>query len=608
MPLTWDWPMRVFLAAVAKHPGADLVKASAVARSVIEHVFPVPMDTVTSDEWIGPGAMLLAWSNENSAPHRPPLIARGAHSAVGVGGNLAHRDHLSRLLGDPVLNEAAKGLGGCFSVFRVAPGEAQAVTSSTRAFPVFYAENPDFHIIGSRALHVHLTATGNRVVWDEIALQSMIRQGYFLSDETPYSGVSALGPSSAILIRGAERGITATPLPKAGAVPASSRAKRAAITQLADALVASVEPLRGAVEPVNLALTGGRDSRLMAALLHAARIPFRVTTNGLDDHPDVVIARLIAKRLRVEHTVIPPVQTERKDAILIPHPLDRTYEVVRTCEGMTSAYESIVGYLPYSAKPTMSGQSGEILRGGFLYGQGRTTDKAMRRRVADFFLKHESLFTDEANAHARELAAPWLRRADEDPWEVLDHMYVIYRVGRWHASARAGSLRRGDPVQPFLDDRVVLEALSLNQRWRHSEEVVYELIRRFAPGLEKIELQGGPWRFLAAQRRSPRRWPWSWWRRPLPAQTAQRKGGGWNWRTSPGPVLSALLGEYVLERADALSGLVRPDELKEFFSAEVVPQPALAWNLYTVAFLLTEPFPGRPPAKRDPVRLEIPRP
>src|SRR5690606_29522814 len=123
-------------------------------------------------------------------------------------------------------------------------------------------------------------------------------------------------------------------------------------------------------DEVNLALTGGRDSRLMAPLLHAAGVPFRVTTNGLDDHPGVVTARQIAARLGVEHNVIAPKRTERRDAVLVEHPLRRTYEVLRTCEGMTSAYESIVEYLPYSPKLTMSGQSGEILRGGFLYSQG----------------------------------------------------------------------------------------------------------------------------------------------------------------------------------------------------------------------------------------------
>ncbi|MEV4116882.1 hypothetical protein [Nonomuraea sp. NPDC049695] len=52
---------------------------------------------------------------------------------------------------------------------------------------------------------------------------------------------------------------------------------------------------------------------------------------------------------------------------------------------------------------------------------------------------------------------------------------------------------------------------------------------------------------------------------------------------------------------------MRGDELKAFFSEPVIKQPALAWNLYTVAALLTGAYPGEPPAITKPVRIEIPR-
>ncbi len=356
-------------------------------------------------------------------------------------------------------------------------------------------------------------------------------------------------------------------------------------------------------DQVNLALTGGRDSRLMAALLHAAKVPFRVTTNGLDDHPDVMIARQIAAKLGVEHTVIPPKRTEQRDAVLVEHPLRRTFEVLRTCEGMTSAYETIVEYLPYSSRLTMSGQSGEILRGGFLYSQGNPALHAMRRRVDAFFLKDEHLFTKEANAHARDLAAPWQERAAGDPARALDHMYVTYRVGRWHAAARAGSLRRGDAVQPFLDNRVVAAALALDPMWRRSEEVVHELIGMFAPQLRRIPIEGAEWRFRTE--RAP-----SWWesllaRRRPPAPAPKKGVAGWNWRTSPGERLTAVLREGVLG-GDVLWDVVQKDAVEEMFAAPTVKQPALAWNLYTVGAMLSGLYPGAVPDGLDLVEVPIP--
>ncbi|GIH72199.1 asparagine synthase-related protein [Sphaerimonospora thailandensis] len=611
--------MRVFLAVASKGGGSAEPLLDSVIRQaedLIEQAFPVPADTVTSARHRFPGAVLLGWGNEGDSRTRPELVTATRDAAIGVTGRLLDWDDVGRLLGPSSsglsMGEIALGTRGCFSAIRIEPGGLTAVTDMTRACGIFYAQTPELHIVGNRALLVHLVARGGGpVAWDVRALQSMVRQGYFLSDETPFEGVAALPPSSTLEVRdgtGHERirRITTVPLPTAGPVPTSSRGRRAAIEGLAEALVETVRPL---TDQVNLALTGGRDSRLMAALLHAAGVPFRATTNGLDDHPDVVIARRIAAKLGVEHNVIAPKRTERRDAVLVEHPLRRTHEVLRTCEGMTSAYESIVEYLPYSSKLTMSGQSGEILRGGFLYSQGNPAPAAMRRRVDAFFLKDEAFFTDDANAHARELATPWRERAETDPAGALDHIYVTYRVGRWHAAARAGSLRRGDAVQPFLDNRVVGAALALDPLWRRSEEVVHELIGIFAPRLRGIPLEGAEWRFRAE--RTPSRWESLLARRrsstPKKPAAPKPKGGGssWNWRTSPGERLTAVLRDGVLGNG-VLWDLVRKDAVEEMFAAPVVKQPALAWNLYTVGAMLSGAYPGDAPGDLDPIEVLIP--
>ncbi|WP_285708620.1 asparagine synthase-related protein [Microtetraspora sp. NBRC 16547] len=573
------------------------------AESLVEQVFPVPPDTVAAVQRRFPGAVLLGWGNEGESGTRPALVMATDSRALGVTGTLLDWSGAHDLLNASSMRDTAHRMPGCFAALRIEPGAMTAVTDMTRACGVFYAETPELHIVGTRALLVHLVARDGRTIdWDVPALQSMVRQGYFLSDETPFEGVRALPPATTLEIRDGIRKITSVPLPGSGPVPESRRGKRDAIEGLAEALIETVRPL---TDQVNLALTGGRDSRLMAALLHAAKVPFRVTTNGLDDHPDVVIARRIAAKLGVEHTVIPPKRTEQRDAVLVEHPLRRTFEVLRTCEGMTSAYETIVEYLPYSSRLTMSGQSGEILRGGFLYSQGNPAPKAMRRRVDVFFLKDEALFTEDANAHARRLAAPWQERAMTDPAQVLDHMYVTYRVGRWHAAARAGSLRRGDAVQPFLDNRVVAAALALDPMWRRSEEVVHELIGMFAPQLRRIPIEGAEWRFMAE--RTPSRWESLLARRQPPAPAAQKKGaGGWNWRTSPGEQLTAVLREGVLD-GDVLWDIVRKDAVEDLFAAPAVKQPALAWNLYTVGAMLSGLYPGSVPDDLTPVEVRIPR-
>ncbi|MGP3929569.1 asparagine synthase-related protein [Nonomuraea sp. KM88] len=538
---------------------------------------------------------LLAWTNEPDDTRQPPLISQHDGRVIGLNGHLADPADVTRLPGD--------GVGGCFSAWIARDGELTASTAVNRVCPVFYAETPDLHVVGSRALLVHLAAQPvDRIEHDVLALQSMIRQGFFLSDETPYKGVTALRPNARLDVRDGRRTIAEAPLPEAAPAPASARGKRAAIGELAEALLATVAPLRDLAEPVNLALTGGRDTRILAALLHAARVPFRVTTNGLDTHPDVIIARQIAARLKVEHTVIAPQQTAQKDAVLVEHPLSRAWETLRTCEGMTSAYESIVSYLPYSGRPTMSGQSGETLRAGSLnLLQTDLGDRALQRRITTTFAKDEKMFTAEANEHARELARPWLARPDR--LEALDHIYIWYKVGRWQASARAGSLRRGDPVRPFLDNRVVGAALSLDQNWRLSEEVIYDLILRFAPQLRDVPIEGKPWRFAEGM---TKRWPWS--RLPAGHMPTAKTGGGWSWRTSPGPALTDILRTQVLGNLDALTSVVNPDEVRALFADPVVRKPAQAWHLYTVSTLLTGLYPGKEPEGLEQITVSRPDP
>jgi len=589
--------MRVYLGLAAKRhdvPPHVLDRA----RSVIETAFPVPPEVIRAREWHGRGVSLFGWSNEPDDSRRPPLLSEYGERVLGLAGHLADPADAARLAAGPSSGE----VGGCFSAWVARDGGLSAATATNRVCPVFYAETPDLHVVGSRALLVHLAARpDDRIEHDVPALQTMIRQGFFLSEETPYRGVTALRPSARLDVRDGRRVITEVPLPEAAGPPTTARHKRAAIGELADALLATVDPLREAGEPVNLALTGGRDTRVLAALLHAARVPFRVTTNGLDTHPDVILARRIAARLGVEHTVIAPRQSAERDAVLVEHPLERAWETLRTCEGMTSAYESIVGYLPYSGRPTMSGQSGETLRAGSLnLLQTDLSDKALLRRIGTTFGKDGKLFTPEANEHARELARPWQARPNR--LEALDHLYIWYKVGRWQASARAGSLRRGDPVRPFLDNRVVRAALGLDQGWRLSEEVIYSLILRFAPKLRDVPIEGKPWRFAEGLETGR-----TWWRRTPPAHLpTARTGGGWSWRTSPGPALTDVLRAQVLGSLDVLTPIVRADEVRALFADPVVKNPALAWHLYTVSTLLTGVYPGKKPEGLEPISVSRP--
>ncbi|MEV4896942.1 asparagine synthase-related protein, partial [Nonomuraea sp. NPDC055795] len=402
--------------------------------------------------------------------------------------------------------------------------------------------------------------------------------------ETPYAGVSALPPASTLEI-GDRLTVTTEPLPVGRG--------RTGAAQVAERMVRAVRPLAGGPDPVRVTLTGGRDSRLIAALLHGAGIPFRAFTSGFDDHPDVVVARQVAAALGVEHEVTAPVLTTANELSVV-HPADRVHHILRACEGMLSAYENITADAPYSDVPRLGGHNGEILRGGYLSGMEETTPEAVRRRTETLFLSNRGLFTEAANAHAEELA--W----SSDSLHVPDHLYVRFRVGRWHAAARAAMLRQGTPVQPFLDNRVVRAALGMDPGVRRSERLVHRLVRTFAPALAEVPLEGRPWRFRTEGRLAR-------WRHKAARHITAPKPKPWNWRTEPGRELAEELRETIVSCA-RLGEIVRLDKVPALFDGGRLVKPALVWHLYTVAGLLGADLTAPGTASRGRVTVPTKRP
>ena len=119
--------------------------------------------------------------------------------------------------------------------------------------------------------------------------------------------------------------------------------------------------------PVELSLTGGKDSRLIAAALTAAKVPFRARTHGFASHPDVIVAAMIARQLGVEHVVTEPRAAAPEQAPDEAELLARLRSAVLVCDGMLSAFENLGRPDPQPAtEPVQTGgHGGELLRGGY---------------------------------------------------------------------------------------------------------------------------------------------------------------------------------------------------------------------------------------------------
>jgi Asparagine synthase len=469
------------------------------------------------------------------------------------------------------------------------PGSGRAPvvarTSVTRVDPVYVAEVPGAVIVADRAIWAAWTAS-RLDAHDPLHVAALLNPGFPLGSATPFSGVSALTRSTTLHLLNGHLTRLPTPVGTAGAlapVPGDERGGGglSGARAVAAGLVAAVAHLADAGQPVELSLTGGKDSRLIAAALVAAGVPVVARTHGFADHPDVVVAAEIARRLGIEHLVRTPAAPGQQVDVL-----GRIRATVLVADGMLSAFENVGRPDPAaSTVVTAGGHGGELLRGGYAetaagrpgpaaglraaLGPARRAARAaeLLRRLTS---KHLGLIrTGPAAGYVASLA-PWSAALARRPLHALDDFYLVNRAGRWSAAARQAYLIRETLVQPLFDDRVVLAARAVPLADRISGALSAAVLAELCPALVGVPLAGKP---------------------PKPAAgpdggTAQ--AAPFDWRRQYGEAIGSLLRDYTLD----LGAPVGLFDVVNRTAAEKVltpphADPATVWALATLACLLS---------------------
>jgi hypothetical protein len=438
-------------------------------------------------------------------------------------------------------------------------------TSVTRVDPVYLAELPGAVVAADRATWAAWTASrldGH----DPLHVCALLNPGFPLGSVTPFAGVTAAGSSAALRLL--DGSVTRVGAPGGAA---GSDASRGGARDVADALVAAVAPLRDAGGPVQLSLTGGKDSRLIAAALVKAGVPVEARTHGFADHPDVVVAAEIARRLGIEHVIRTPAAPGQRVDVL-----GRIRATVLVADGMLSAFEN-VGRPDPAASPalTAGGHGGELLRGGYAETSGRLAPAGgLRRAVAParraarsaellrrLTTKHIGLIRPAPAASYAASLAPWTPRLARHPLHALDDFYLVNRAGRWSAAARQAYLLRERLVQPLFDDRVVLAARAVPLAGRVSGALSAAVLAELSPALADVPLAGKP---------------------------AAGTGSPFDWRRQYGDAVSTFLRGYILDLG-LTGGLF--DVLSQPAVERVLTPPhadrATVWALATAACLLS---------------------
>jgi Asparagine synthase len=543
------------ISAATRQACADLVT---VALSTDPRVLPIPGPAVVA--WRAPGerAAVLRWG----LPAGPSGTADGNAAAVSHAGT--------------VWTE----------------GEAvRARTGLARVDPVYLAEIPSAVLVCDRAAWAAAVA-GRLGDHDPVMVGAFMSMGYPVGAATPFHRVQALARDRNLTATGGHLVVTSARDQDEKPGPAETQASAGLYAPVAAALVDAVTPLRDAGVLVELSLTGGKDSRLIAAALAAAEVPFRARTHGFASHPDVIVAAMIAELLGVEHVVTEPRPpgagpgqgSEPGEADVIR----RLRSAALVSDGMLSAFENVGQPDPQPATEPVQvgGHGGELLRGGYAPAAWRGRRPARARseaRAPELFrrltTRRLGLLRPAATREYLASLAPYVASLPRGPLRTLDDFYLVNRAGRWSATARQGYLMRSPLVQPFFSDRVVRAARAVPLWDRVTDRLHREVLAALCPDLLDLPLAGSGWK---SGPKTP----------GVPAAPGSAAGQGSaaapDWRRNLGGEMARILRDYTLD----LGGAGRMFDIVRRQAAETVlrtPQadPEAAWALATLAALLS---------------------
>lgn len=574
--------MRHLLAIQSR--GGPLDDASiALARSLAAATLPYRWYPMREEVWRSPSGRLvvMAWDNDPAAGPLIRVSEDGAHAVVEGG------------------HEHERRAGGASRL--AADGWTDTLTASvtlTRLVPLYWTETARVRLVGSRALLLaRLSSTDTLPRYDLQGVAALALDGWIRSERTPFADVRIL-PSAgrATLDEGGVR-VVAPAVSELG--HGTVDAGLVSLGDLEQRLMHTVDLL--AEDDLECDITGGRDSRLVAAALATRGVPFPMHTHGGPANPDVVVGRLVAAALGQPHET--RVRTAATDRASIEIDLAaRTRHALFAADGMLSAHSHIAERAPaWTREPArFGGHGGESLRGGFAKyidpGLAITWDQADRwlgRQTRNLGRLFRAGVLDDRESVARRAMAED-RAGGLSAAEAMARFYVTYRTGRWAAATHAARTTDGLRM-PLFDDGITRLGLQASTTITAHDQLVHALTIRLAPALQDIPYAGRIVRSVDA------------------AALDGKDERQFDWRWACTTAMYPAFAERILgRRAGALSPLVDESALRAWCARhEGSPEPTvlqvqLLWGLLSASVLLTNEWLEPDTGESRPVRIPVP--
>lgn len=386
---------------------------------------------------------------------------------------------------------------------------------------------------------------------DPAGLRWLAAIGYRVGAATAYRAVSQLGQER-VLDFGADGmtiGAMPDPIVAFGGERGFASAGKGALDEGIVEAQAAIAIGTGANGPIDLPITGGKDSRVILALCIAAGLKdrLRLFTRGYAGHPDVIAGAGIAAALGLPH---------RREA---PHGSDEPAHWSRErffaklmaqtwqSDGMVGGWDLILGER-IAAETLITGHMGEVLKA---YSkrplpEGLLDPAAMVRLQAPF--DPMNIFRPEARtALEAELAAQMAeaRRQGALEADLPDIFYYRNRIPNWLGAIRAIKSFERQPVVPLGAPALLRLAFRLTPEERKCELLHYRIIERCAPELLPLPFAQQGWD-MALGEDVPRPTP------ILPGAGAPPTFGNWQFSLNHNAAIRAALSDEIAARDDLM--------------------------------------------------------
>ncbi|WP_415296935.1 hypothetical protein [Cellulosimicrobium sp. SJTW-1] len=580
--------LKIFVAGVldssALGAGAEGVLQGIVvaARAALRASFPTRDDDLHIEVCQYDRSFLVGVSNDGPGSIVQPLPDG---STIAVAGYTDCEALQHALDAKRPLDSVATSLPGCFSLIHVGDFGVTACTDASASNMLYRTGMSGVHLVSSRASTLASILTqrsGAAPRWNLRGMRHFAIAGYFPGEHTPFAGIDALAPSVLLRIDPWYTRRASYDDGQLRDIAPGREGWKGHVVAASDALVSAFNCVPK--DPVKLTLTGGRDSRILAAAL-SARGDFSVhsSTLGVENDPDVVIAQKISSILGFEHTRASPPGVLDGVSRFGELPSARIERVLDVFDGMVSAWDDIEDYGPLVSQASLSGVGGEIARGGLVLPGAASISSTDAARHIENALAGGAFFTGPSNEAARALVAPLIELARSDPHAAIDDFYYFHRNARWVAARRSGSRFRRYLYDPLLDNQFVrlVRAIPAQHRW--SERLMFDVIATLEPRLRDVPIEGARWRFELegpdssgdADERD------AWARRYAMARDARTQSFAWQRLSSPRA--RAAVHGLVAGRPAILDELFDPGKLTEYLAQEPVRYPTVHWHLATLA-------------------------